>query len=101
MEILNIKNWLEIKKTAKFEFIGNHKIKRLQDSQEFKLRYMYDSVSGNSKVSIVYAYIDLIHVDISLTSTKKANSSIEFKKVPINHINVLKSQGKEFLAYYV
>jgi hypothetical protein len=91
MKILNIKSWLQRKEKAKFEFVGNHKIRKLADGQEFKLRFMYNSVVPNVKLCIVYAYTDLIHVDLA------SNDSDASLKINISQVKITNDGDKEIL----
>jgi len=85
MKILNIKSWLQRKERAKFEFIGGHKIRKLSDGQEFKLRFMYNSIVPNVKLCIVYAYTDLIHVDLASNDSNAASLKINISQVKITN----------------
>jgi len=106
MKILNIKSWLQRKEKAKFEFIGNlkslkledgkeficnRKIRRLEDGQEFKLRFMYNSIVPNVKLCIVYAYTDLIHVDLM---SNDSNASL---KINISQLKITNDGDREIL----
>ena len=91
MKILNIKSWLQRKERAKFEFIGGHKIRKLSDAQEFKLRFMCNSIVPNVKLCIVYAYTDLIHVDLA------SNDSDASLKINISQVKITNDGDREIL----